>query len=32
MDNNNTISPREADWRETLRKSHTVKELSLIHI
>ena len=26
MDNNNTISPREADWRETLRKSHTVKE------
>lgn len=23
---NTTISPREADWRETLRKSHTVKE------
>lgn len=26
MDNSTTISPRDAQWRETLRKSHTAKE------
>lgn len=26
MDNTTTISPRDAQWRETLRKSHTAKE------
>ena len=26
MDSKNTISPRDAKWREELRKSHTAKD------